>query len=260
METAPNLRLRPGDSDSTLKNDLRGGLARDGRPCHCTRGAPAHSTPAPRTFTSTRAIAPVCHQDDTLNTAVQPSDSLNTNSKFQISHRACTGITRTSWIRQDTNLKETGALIIDGIEGTNPIYAVCRNGSLSSRSGFGQSRCRAYRGTRPSTSDDFEDADGDVINTGTDGKPAKDLSINYIPVAFPIISRPSFAEAAGKAILGVLNASAITYVDVQVLYNERVQPLELIALDGCRSTTNPLPSSIGGSHILPPPAGCAEFT
>src|SRR6185369_11311412 len=109
----------------------------------------------------------------------------------------------------------------------------------------------------------FKDAEGDIINTGTGtGKPAKDLSINYVPVPFPeyrpavITMRPS-----EKQFWRVLNASAITYIDVQVLFGERPEMLDLIAIDGV-SVNHERPSAKFDrfrSHILLPPAGRAEF-
>ena len=59
----------------------------------------------------------------------------------------------------------------------------------------------------------------------------------------------------------MLNASAITYVDVEVLYDDRVQPLDLIALDGVSLNHERTTTALDRwrSHILLPPAGRAEF-
>jgi len=56
------------------------------------------------------------------------------------------------------------------------------------------------------------DRDGDAANTGTGfGKPAKDLSINFVPVPYPDY-RPAVIEMkpGEQQLWRVLNASAIT--------------------------------------------------
>src|ERR1051325_7340849 len=59
----------------------------------------------------------------------------------------------------------------------------------------------------------------------------------------------------------VLNASAITYVDLQVLYGDRPQSLELVAIDGISLNHEHPVTEVDKwrSHILLPPAGRAEF-
>jgi len=268
---APNLRLRPGDElILTLKNDLPAAASAPemaGHAMHsgCTSGTLNAS--ATNLHFHGLVIAPVCHQDDTLNTAVQPSDSFE--YKFKIPkdqppgvywyHPHIHGFAKTQILGG-----ASGALIIDGIEGTNPdirglperIFVV-RDQDLVNP----DAEPVAVPGLPPPMI--FKDADGDVINTGTGtGKPAKDLSINYIPVAFPDYQPAVIRmKPLEKQFWRVLNASAITYVDVQVLYNERVQPLELIALDGV-SLNHERPTTQFDrwrSHILLPPAGRAEF-
>jgi hypothetical protein len=109
----------------------------------------------------------------------------------------------------------------------------------------------------------IKDADGDVINTGTGtGKPAKDLSINYVPVPFPdykpavIMMRPR-----ERQFWRVLNASAITYVDLRFLYSGQPQIFDLVAIDGIplnyEKPENP--GVIPKNHLILPPAGRAEF-
>ena len=59
----------------------------------------------------------------------------------------------------------------------------------------------------------------------------------------------------------VLNASALTYVDLQVLYSDRPQPLDLIAVDGISLNHERPATELNKwrNHILLPPAGRAEF-
>jgi hypothetical protein len=65
------------------------------------------------------------------------------------------------------------------------------------------------------------DRDGDAANNGTGfGKPAKDLSINFVPVPYPDYP-PAVIEMKPeeRQLWRVLNASAITYLNLEVLFN-----------------------------------------
>ena len=61
------------------------------------------------------------------------------------------------------------------------------------------------------------DRDGDAANTGTGfGKPAKDLSINFVPVPYPNYP-PAVIEMKPEEqqLWRVVNASGITYLNLQ---------------------------------------------
>ena len=100
-------------------------------------------------------------------------------------------------------------------------------------------------------------------NNGTGfGMPAKDLSINYVPVPYPDYP-PAVIEMKPeeRQLWRVLNASAITYLNLAILYNRAPQPLGLVALDGVPFTQN---GKAGDSvnwqtHIGVPPGGRVEF-
>ena len=78
------------------------------------------------------------------------------------------------------------------------------------------------------------DRDGDAANNGTGfGKPAKDLSINFVPVPYPDYPPAVFEmKPEEQQLWRVLNASAITYLNLAVLFDRTPQPLGLVALDG----------------------------
>ena len=80
----------------------------------------------------------------------------------------------------------------------------------------------------------LRDAEGDILNTGTgEGKPSKDLSINFVPVAYPDYSPAIIAmKPDERQLWRVINASAITYVDLQILIGGTPQPMGLVSLDG----------------------------
>jgi len=93
--------------------------------------------------------------------------------------------------------------------------------------------------------------------------PFWDVSVNYVPVTYPSYT-PSIVkmQAGSKEFWRVVNASANTIMDVQVVYDGVVQPLQVVALDGVPT------GSKDGSHkgtivtqtdVLLSPAARAEF-
>jgi FtsP/CotA-like multicopper oxidase with cupredoxin domain len=107
------------------------------------------------------------------------------------------------------------------------------------------------------------DRDGDSANNGTGfGKPAKDLSINYVPVPYPDYPPAVITMKPGERQLWrVLNASAITYLNLAVLYDRRPQELGIVALDGVPVNADGVTKNVlnGQNHIGIPPGGRAEF-
>jgi FtsP/CotA-like multicopper oxidase with cupredoxin domain len=274
---APTLRLNPGD---TLILNLENGTAMESshagpspppmqmqmQPDVCSKGR--------MTAASTNLhfhglmIPPVCHQDDVLHTIVTPS-AVPFEYHFQIPMDQPPGL---YWYHPHVHGFSkaqvlggaSGALIVEGIERVNPQLA-----GLPERVFIIRDQELLHPDAEPTTSDTaphavvLRDAEGDILNTGTDGgKPAKDLSLNYVPVSYPDY-KPSVIEIRPneRQFWRVLNASGITYVDVQVLYDDSPQPLGVAALDGVPIDDN----GLGGhgllwkNHILLPPAGRAEF-
>jgi FtsP/CotA-like multicopper oxidase with cupredoxin domain len=107
------------------------------------------------------------------------------------------------------------------------------------------------------------DRDGDAANNGTGfGKPAKDLSINFVPVPYPDYPPAVIRMRPGERQLWrVLNASAITYLNLAVLFNRAPQNLEVVALDGVPVNAGGISKNVlaGQTHIGIPPGGRAEF-
>ena len=81
----------------------------------------------------------------------------------------------------------SGALIIEGIERANPRRRrPARARAGDPRSGSAQSRMRRPSKSEPVVPKMLIDRDGDAANNGTGfGKPAKDLSLNFVPVPYP---------------------------------------------------------------------------
>ena len=114
----------------------------------------------------------------------------------------------------------SGALIVEGIERAKKAAAglpervfVIRDQDLMNPD------CAAGK-VEPVVPKFMIDRDGDAANNGTGfGKPAKDLSINYVPVPYPDYPPAVIEMRPGERQLWrVLNASAITYLNLEVLY------------------------------------------
>lgn len=224
-------------------------------------------------------VPPTCHEDDVLRTMVQPGAS-TFEYRYRIPADQPPGL---YWyhphVHGYTNAQvlggASGALIVEGIARANPVIA-----GLPERLFIIRDQNLVHPDAQPVQSGNvpppivLRDAEGDILNSGTGGgKPAKDLSINFVPVPFPdyqpaqILVRP-----AEKQFWRVLNASAITYLDLQLLVDNVPQPVGIVALDGIpidensRARTKNAPNGaidkgrvLWERHIFLPPAGRAEF-
>ncbi len=275
---SPNLRLRPGDLlILRLKNQLSESAQQAPARQHMHSAANSTSDPCVRGEMSAittnlhfhgMAIPPVCHQDDVLRTAIDPSDA-PFEYRVRIPAEQPPGL---YWYHPHIHgFAESkilggasGALIIEGIERVNPKLAglpervlVVRDQPLANPNAQ-----PAQTGSMPPPNV-LRDAEGDILNAGNDGgMPARDLSINQVPVSFPnyepavITMKPS-----ERQLWRVLNASADTYLDVQVLFAGAPQFLGVVALDGVPIAANGSDPHqvLWESHIALPPAGRAEF-
>jgi FtsP/CotA-like multicopper oxidase with cupredoxin domain len=212
-------------------------------------------------------IPPVCHQDEVLKTSVQPGDA-SFEYRFRIPDDEPPGL---YWYHPHIHGFSkapilggaSGALIVEGIERAKKVAA-----GLPERVFIIRDQDLIHPNAPPSKSEPvlprfLVDRDGDAANTGTGfGKPAKDLSINYVPVPYPdyppavIQMRPQ-----ERQLWRVLNASAITYLNLAVLFNRAPQPLELVAMDGVPMSHNdPMGESVDPqNHLGLPPGARAEF-
>ena len=213
------------------------------------------------------AIPALCHADETLKTLIEPADA-PFEYRFTIPENQPTGL---YWYHPHVHGISrfqllggaSGALVVEGIERANRQLAglpervfVVRDENLlhPEAEPLGPSLATQVR---------MRDPEGDMLNTGTgEGKPAKDLSINYVPVPFPqyppavIRMKPSQRE-----LWRVANASAITYLNLQVLFNSAPQPLGVVGLDGAPLAEGgePARAMLKVSHLIVPPGGRVEF-
>src|SRR6202035_3094330 len=99
--------------------------------------------------------------------------------------------------------------------------------------------------SEPVISKNLLDSDGDAANTGTGfGKPSKDLSVNFVPVPYPDYPPATLTMKPGQRQLWrVLNASAITYLNLALLFNRSAQQLGIVAIDGVPLNENGNPAN-----------------
>jgi FtsP/CotA-like multicopper oxidase with cupredoxin domain len=243
---SPNLRVNPGDLVIIhLKNAMtkpENGAAQ-GEHVHsmtaangCTGGS--MSVVSTNLHFHGLTIPPVCHQDDVLKTLVQPGDP-PFEYRFRIPDDEPPGL---YWYHPHIHGFSkpqllggaSGALIVDGIERARNDVA-----GLPERVFVIRDQDLVNPNARPSKSEPMVpkfmvDKDGDSANNGTGfGKPAKDLSINYVPVPYPDYTPATIQMKPGERQLWrVLNASAITYLNLEVLFGHAPKQLGLVAMDG----------------------------
>jgi FtsP/CotA-like multicopper oxidase with cupredoxin domain len=272
---APTLRVNPGDLlILSLKNDM----PTSSKPPPMAmgpRGAAPSETCASSEMTAEStnlhfhglSIPPLCHQDDVLNTSIQPSDQ-PFEYRFRIPadqppglywyHPHIHGLTKTQVLGG-----ASGALIVEGIERANKAVA-----GLTERVLIIRDQNLLNPNAPPSKSEPvlpkmLLDRDGDAANNGTGfGQPAKDLSINFVPVPYPDYL-PAVIEMKPEEtqLWRVLNASAITYLNLAVLFNRAPQRLGLVALDGVPLNAD---GTMGDfvdwqTHLGVPPGSRVEF-
>ena len=291
---APTLRVSPGDwLIIALKNEagILAGVAKSEAHAAHSRGLSNSTNPrvevASVTDASTRpcaagAMTPlstnlhfhgltvpaVCHQDDVLHTTIQPGDA-PFEYHFQIPKDEPPGL---YWyhphVHGSTKAQvlggASGALIIEGIERAKPALAGLRERVFVIRD---QNLLNpdAVASAEPGTSIPpvVLDHDGDVMNNGTGtGRPAQDLSINFVPVPYPDYRPATISLKPGERQLWrVLNASAITYLNLQLLVRGEAQAVEIVAIDGVplNDGGSAVRGSIWQNHLGVSPGGRIEF-
>jgi len=212
-------------------------------------------------------VPPVCHQDDVLRTSIQPTDPpfeyrfripLNEPPGLYWYHPHIHGFTKVEVLGG-----ASGALIVEGIERANPALAGLPERVLVIRDQDLLNPNASPSKSEPVVPRLFIDRDGDSANNGTGfGRPAKDLSINFVPVPYPDYPPARLTMKPGERELWrVLNASAITYLNLAVLYRRVPQPLGVVAIDGVplRYGGSPAPPIVWVDHIGVPPGARVEF-
>ncbi len=247
---SPTLRLQPGDElILTLRNELPAELAA-APPMHSMDiSGPCGGGRLSATSTNMHfhglSIPPACHQDDVVSTIV-PAGAGPYEYRIRIPPDHPPGL---YWYHphphgfgeMQVTGGASGALIVEGIERVNPSVAGLPERIVVLRDRFVT---------------EMTEAENDDVA-------GKDLSVNYVPIVSPLF-RPAVLRVrpASREFWRVLNASADTYLDIQLRYGQIIQDvvhplqLELIALDG---SPLPLGSPRFRTDVLLPPGARAEF-
>src|ERR1700733_60367 len=242
---SPNLRLKPGDllilklkndlsdpnQSAPVRQQLKPGVASSVDPCQS--GAMA-STSTNLHFHGL-TVPPICHQDDVLKTSVQPTDP-PFEYRFRIPENEPPGL---YWYHPHIHGFSkaqviggaSGALIVEGIERANPDLAGLPERVMIIRDQDLLNPTAPPSKSEPIVPKMLIDRDGDAANNGTGfGKPAKDLSINFVPVPYPDYPPATIKMKPGERQLWrVLNACAVTYLNLAVLFGRTPQQLGLVA-------------------------------
>ncbi|MDB5108763.1 MAG: Multicopper oxidase, partial [Candidatus Binatus sp.] len=243
---SPTLHINPGDRlVLTLTNDTPA-------PSVASAMQMAVSDPcgaATMTASSTNVhyhgtnVSPACHQDEVIHTLINSGELFTYDIQFPTDEPS--GL---YWYHPHAHgLSEmavqggaSGAIVVDGIENLQPKVAGLTERMLIVRD-------------NPLPPDLAEN----------ENAPAWDLSLNYVPVPFPDYPTAVIPMAPHeRQFWRVLNASADTILDLELLYDKTSQTLQLVALDGV-----PVGSQDGTrqgkiqrvKHFVLAPAGRAEF-
>jgi FtsP/CotA-like multicopper oxidase with cupredoxin domain len=243
---SPNLRVNPGDLVIIhLKNAMTEPEHAGPGPQHVHSPPPGNKcTGGSMTLISTNlhfhglTIPPTCHQDDVLKTSLQPGDP-PFEYRFRIPDDEPPGL---YWYHPHIHGfgkpqllgGASGALIVEGIERAKKDVAGLPERVIVIRDQDLMNPNAPTSKSEPVVPKFMIDKDGDSANNGTGfGKPAKDLSINYVPVPYPDYPPAGLRMKPGeKQLWRVLNASAITYLNLEVLFGHTPQPLGLVGMDG----------------------------
>jgi FtsP/CotA-like multicopper oxidase with cupredoxin domain len=278
---APTLRLHPGD---LLILNLKNELADPSQAAAANPHGTPHMHPATNndadpcvsgamSATSTNlhfhglTVPAVCHQDDVLKTSIPPGDA-PFEYRFRIPENEPPGL---YWYHPHIHGFSkaqvvggaSGALIIEGIERANKEVAGLPERVLVIRDQDLVNPNAPPSKSEPVVPKMLIDRDGDAANTGTGfGQPAKDLSINFVPVPFPDYPPAAIKmKPDERQFWRVLNASAITYLNLAVLFKRAPQMLGIVALDGVPLNENGVAENAieWRDHIGVPPGGRVEF-
>lgn len=275
---SPTLRLHPGDL-----LDLRLTNAMVERPAQATThpmhmdielahkaGDPCISGLMSATSTNLHfhglTVPARCHEDEVLRTSIQPGDA-PFEYKFRIPADEPPGL---YWYHphihgyssQQVMGGASGALVVEGIERAVPQLAGLPERILIIRDQDLLNPTAAPSKSEPVVPRILIDRDGDSANNGTGfGKPAKDLSVNFVPVPYPDYpSAPIRLMPQERQLWRVVNASSVTYLNLAVLFQNIAQPLGLVAIDGVpMDRYGRAPPVTLVDHLGVPPGARVEF-
>ena len=186
---------------------------------------------------------PSCHQDEVIHTLINAGQSFQYNLQVPADeppglywyHPHVHGIAEAAVLGG-----ASGAIIVEGLENVNPAVAGMPERIMIIR-------------------------DNPVPGNPAPGGnvPSWDISLNYIPIAYPNFTPAVVPIKPGeKQFWRVANASADTIIDLQIQYDGKAQPLQVVALDGVPTGSQDgtsTGSTVTMTDILLAPAARAEF-
>ncbi len=187
--------------------------------------------------------SPTCHSDEVIHTLINSGQSFTYKLAFPSNeppglywyHPHVHGLAEAA-----VQGGASGVIVVEGIENVQPAVAGLPEHVLIVR-------------------------DQVVPGSPTPGGsvPSWDVSVNYVPILYPNFT-PAVLEMrpSERQFWRVSNSAADTILDLQLVYDGVVQPLQVVALDGVptgsQDGTN-LGKIVVKNDILIPPAGRAEF-
>ena len=242
---SPTMHVHPGD---TLKIHLTNKVPplRPGQPVEAIVSPCAADT---LTKTSVNLhfhgtnTSPQCHGDEVIHTAINSGSSYDYSVVFPENeppglywyHPHAHGLAEAA-----VQGGATGAIVVEGIAALQPAVAGLPEQILVIRD--------QTLGAAP-------------VSSAT--TPGWDLSLNYVPVSYPsYIPAIINIQAGQQQFWRVVNSSADTIIDLALVYDGKVQPMDLVSLDGV--PTGSQDGSRQGKiitvdHIRMPPGRRAEF-
>ncbi len=251
---SPTLHLNPGDQlvihlinelppGATMQMGTMPEMAMSSRvPDNC--GSSEMTTSSVNLHFHGTNVPPVCHQDEVIKTAVDGGGKFE--YRVQIPRDEPPGL---YWYHPHIHgVAEpavlggaSGALIIEGLEKVNPAVARLPQKVFVIRDNLVPG----------------------ALASDDDTVPAWDLSVNYVPVAYPAFT-PAVMKVRPeeRQLWRVLNASADTILDVALEYDGAAQTLAIVGLDGVPTGSQDgtsIGKTVRATHVLLPPASRAEF-
>ncbi|HTY54064.1 MAG TPA: multicopper oxidase domain-containing protein [Candidatus Binataceae bacterium] len=245
---SPTLHIRPGDHlVVNVKNNLpaptSASAMRMSTNADTVCGATTMDSSSVNIHYHGTNTSPTCHQDEVIHTLINSGETFTYNVAFPRNEPP--GL---YWYHPHVHGQSesavqggaSGAIIIDGVENVQPAVQGLPQRVLMIRD-------QIVPGEPPPM--------GRV--------PSWDLTLNYVPISYPA-EVPAVIEMKpqAKEFWRVANASADTILDLQVLYNEMPQVLQLVAVDGVPVGSQ---DGTGRGTLIPvtdfrlPPASRVEF-
>jgi FtsP/CotA-like multicopper oxidase with cupredoxin domain len=243
---SPTLHLHPGDHlvvNVTNNVPASGAMAMavSGPTC----GAATMTASSVNVHYHGTNTSPTCHQDEVIRTMINSGETFSYNVGFPADeppglywyHPHIHGIAEAA-----VQGGASGAIVVEGIQNLQPAVAGLRQQVLVIRD---------------------QNVAGNPAPGGPNNIPSWDLSLNYVPIAYPFYTPSVIHMKPGeKQLWRVVNASADTIINLQLQFDGTPQPLSVVGLDGVPTGSQDGTRQgkiLTRTNILLAPAARAEF-